>query len=112
MRKAASCVSLKLASIQMSVRDHPVDLGHHIAIPELQDGLIEKALRLGQFRLSLFHRWCLGEELRIDTIDVALGVALVEVGDQLLSCGAHHHAVQFLMSSALSLSCHLHYYDR
>ena len=73
MRRSASCVSLKLASIQISVsermaisdlagldvvagvdvaaRDHAVDLGVHVAIAQIQFGLVQ--IGLGQLKLGL-----------------------------------------------------------
>ena len=105
MRRSASCVSLKLASIQISVseriairlcpaddvvagvhvaaRDDAVDLRDDVAVAQVQLGLVQVALRLGQLGLGLLDGRRILQELGVDAVDVALGVALVELLDHL-----------------------------
>ena len=43
-----------VAGVHIAPGDDAVDLGHHVAIAQIQLGLIEIALGLGQFGLGLF----------------------------------------------------------
>ncbi len=65
-----------VAGIHVAPGDDAVDLGHHVAIAQIQLGLIEIALGLGQFGLGLFDGRRVHEKLGVDAIDVPLGSRL------------------------------------
>jgi hypothetical protein len=72
-----------VAGIHVAPRDDAVDFGNDVAIAQIQVGLIEIALGLGQLGLGLFDgRGVLRSG--VDAVDVSLRVALVKVGDHLL----------------------------
>ncbi len=69
-----------VAWIDVAPRDDAVDLAQHVAIAEIQLGLLQIALRLQELRLGLLDRRRIGDQLRIDFIQIAAGILLVEIG--------------------------------
>ena len=100
MRRSRNCVSLKLASTQISLsertairfwptwtiiaridvaaRDDAVDLRDDVAVTEIQFGLREIALGGFEFRLGLLHGRGIGRELGERAVDVAQFFELLE----------------------------------
>ena len=76
-----------VAGIDAAPRHDAVDLRHHVAVAEVQLGLVEIGLRLGRFGLGLLHGRRVLEDLREDAVDVALRIPLVEIGEHLLGRG-------------------------
>ena len=111
MRRSASCVSLKLASIQISVSERTairacpggdvvagvdipaghdaVDLARDVAVAEVQLRLGEVAPGLEELALGLPDRRRLGHEPFQDPIDVPLPVAADELVEGLLGRPVH-----------------------
>ncbi len=72
-----------IAGVDVSPRDHAVDLGHDVAVAQVQFGLIEIALGLIAFRHGQLDVGRLLDELGVNSIQVAVRVSLVKVGDGL-----------------------------
>ena len=111
MRRSASCVSLKLASIQISVSErtairlcpggdvvagvdvaaghHAVDLADDVAVAEVQLRLGEVALGLEELGLGLLDRGRLRHDPIQDPIDVPVFVAPDELVEGLLGRPVH-----------------------
>ena len=106
MRRSANCVSLKIgvdpdfckranshqvlsyldvvAEVDVATCYYSVDFADDIAVAEVQLGLFEIALGLQEFGLGLFEDRCLWNDVSIDAIEIALGILLVKLLDDLL----------------------------
>ena len=73
-----------VAGIHVAARDDAVDLRDDRAVAQIELRLIEIALRLQQFRLGLLQRRRSLDDVGVDLVDVAAGIALVEFLDHLL----------------------------
>ena len=72
-----------VAGVDVAAGDDAVDLGHHVAVAEIQLGFVEIAAGLQQLGLGQLERRHLRDDLREDVIDVSFRIALVEFFDQL-----------------------------
>ena len=111
MRKSANCVSLKLASIQISVseriaisccptwtivagvdvaaRDDAVDVATDVTITEVQFGLLQVVPGLRQLGFGLDYGGNLGNHVAEDPVDVSLLVLPEELFKNLLGRRIH-----------------------
>ena len=107
IRRSASCVSLKLASIQISVsertairlwpacdvvagvhvaaRDDAVDLRDDSAVRKVQLGLVQVFWRRSSGGLGLLDGRRVFEKLRVDAVDVAFRIAIEKSVDQFVA---------------------------
>ncbi len=73
-----------VAGIDVAARDRAVDLRVDGAVAEVQFGLVQIGAGLVQLRLRIFYLRRVFGHLRQDGVDVTLGMALVEIGQQRL----------------------------
>jgi len=72
-----------LPGLTLRARDDAIDFGDHVAILQIEFRLFQVLLGLRQLRLRLFYFRCFSQQLGVDPVDVALGIALVEIGEHL-----------------------------
>ena len=72
-----------VAGVDVAAGHHAVDIADDAAVSEIQFGLIQVAAGLVDLGLGLLDGGRLGNELGKDAVEVALGILLVEVRDDL-----------------------------
>jgi hypothetical protein len=73
-----------ISGVHIAAGDDSVDLGLNRAITQIELGLIDIALRLINHCLGLFQTGHILDDVRVNDIDVAAGIALIELVNQLL----------------------------